>query len=282
VILLVLARRWILTIVAMGLTAATLAVELPPYFGSSPARGPGVALRVISANLREGRADPDDLVRSAREQADVVAFQELTPRVVDRLSTAGLDAIFPYRWLDARGNSQGVGVWSRFPLVATRRIRGYTYAAVSARIRVAGVSIDPAVVVVHLAGPWPYPIDAWRRDLDRLPATLLDVAERSGSGCVIVAGDFNGTIDMRPFRDLLRDGYREAAEQSGAGILPTFPVQSRVPPLIAIDHILTRNCTATSLRTTTIEQSDHRGIVATVMIPQSPASLQVHRPSATI
>ena len=34
---------------------------------------------------------------------------------------------------------------------------------------------------------------------------------------MIVAGDFNSTTDMRPFRALLRNGYRDAAEQSGAG-----------------------------------------------------------------
>jgi endonuclease/exonuclease/phosphatase (EEP) superfamily protein YafD len=273
VLLLTLARRWLLAIVAMGLTGTTFVVQLPLYLGSDAARNPGGGLRVISANLREGRANPNYLVRSAQEQADVIAFQELTPTGVDRLSAAGLDATFPYRWIDARNNSQGVGVWSRFPLEATSRIGGYTSAVVSAQIRIAGMSIAPTVVVVHVAGPWPQSIDDWRRDLDRLPATLAEVAEHTVNGCVIVAGDLNSTTDMHPFRGLLRDGYRDAAEQSGAGIEPTFPANARVPPFIAIDHILTRNCTATSLRAMKIPGSDHRGLVATVMIPRSPASL---------
>ena len=152
---------------------------------------------------------------------------------------------------------------------ATRRIDGYSMAFVSARIRVAGTSIDPSVLVVHLPGPWPQPIDNWRRDIDRLPVTLNEVAEGTGGGAVIVAGDLNSTIDTRPFRALLRNGYRDAAEQSGAGIKPTFPADWRLPPFVAIDHVLTRGCTATSLRTIKIPGSDHRGLVATVMIPPS-------------
>jgi endonuclease/exonuclease/phosphatase (EEP) superfamily protein YafD len=101
---------------------------------------------------------------------------------------------------------------------------------------------------------------------------LIQTAEETGGGCVIVAADLNSTTDMRPFRGLLRDGYQDAAEQSGAGREPTFPADSRLPPLLAIDHILTRNCVATSLHTVKIPGSDHRGLVASVAIPESPAS----------
>jgi endonuclease/exonuclease/phosphatase (EEP) superfamily protein YafD len=211
-------------------------------------------------------------VKSAGDQADVLAVEELTPEEVERLSAAGLDAAFPYRWLDPRASASGVGLWSRFPMRAAKRIGGYTFALVSAQIRVAGLSTDPTVVVAHLPGPWPQPIDGWRRDLDRLSVTLREVAGRSGDGPVIVAGDLNSTTDMRSFRDLLRNGYRDAAEQSGAGIQPTFPADWRLPPFIAIDHILTRHCTATSLRTIKIPGSDHRGLAVKVMIPPSSPS----------
>jgi endonuclease/exonuclease/phosphatase (EEP) superfamily protein YafD len=265
---LALARHWILTIVAFGLTATTLAVQAPLYRGSHSDLTGGVELRVLSANLREGKADPGLLVSSAREQADVLSFQELTPAEVDRLSAAGLDVAFPYRWLDPSERASGVGVWSRFPLHTTKRIGGYVMACVSVQLQVTGVSKDPVIVVVHLPGPWPWPIDDWRRDLRRLPHTLLKEAEAAGSGPVIIAGDLNSTIDMRPFRALLRNGYRDAAEQSGAGIVPTYPADWRLPPFLAIDHILTHSCTATSLRTIMLPGSDHRALVATVQIPR--------------
>jgi len=266
-ILLALTGRWVLAIVAFALTATTLAVQAPLYLRSDRAPTEGVELRVLSANLRVGKADPGRLVSSARE-ADILAFQELTPGAADRLSAAGLDATLPYRWLDARDGALGVGVWSRFPMHTTRRIGGYVMGFVSAQLRVPGVSKDLTVVVVHMPGPWPWPIDDWRRDLHRLPGALLEEAEAAGGGAVVVAGDLNGTIDMRPVRALLRDGYRDAAEQSGAGIVPTFPAAWRLPPFLAIDHILTRSCTATSLRTIRLPGSDHRALVATVRIPR--------------
>jgi endonuclease/exonuclease/phosphatase (EEP) superfamily protein YafD len=262
-------RHWILALAAAGLTVAALGVQLPMYLHSADGRAMGVEVRLMSANLYEGMADPDPLVRSAREQADVVAFQELTQQEADRLSGAGIDATFPYRWLEARDGPDGVGIWSRFPIETPRRIDGYTFAFLTARIRVAGVSTDPTVVVAHVAGPWPQPIDNWRRDINLLPATLSEVGEQAGAGSVIVATDLNSTADMRPFRALLRKGYRDAAEQSGAGIKPTFPADSRLPPLVVIDHILTRNCAATSLRTLKIPGSDHRGLVATLSVPRS-------------
>jgi endonuclease/exonuclease/phosphatase (EEP) superfamily protein YafD len=269
-------RHWILAVAATGLTVAAFAVQLPLYLHSTGGHSTGgrmanVEVRLLSANLYEGMADPDPLVRSAREQADVVAVQELTPQEADRLSRAGLDTAFPYRWLEARDGPGGVGMWSRFPIETPRRIGGYTFAFLTAHIRVAGVSTDPTVVVAHVAGPWPLPIDDWRRDFDRLPVTLSEVGEQAGAGSVIVASDLNSTTDMQPFRALLRNGYRDAAGQAGAGIKPTFPADSRLPPFVVIDHILTRNCAATSLRTLKIPGSDHRGLVATIEIPSSSA-----------
>jgi endonuclease/exonuclease/phosphatase (EEP) superfamily protein YafD len=270
--LLIWGRRWILAIGAVGLTLALFAVQIPLYLGPTANRTASVDVRVMSANIYEGTADADHLVRSAGAQADVVAFQELTPRAVDRLSAAGLDATFPYRYLDARSAAAGVGMWSRYPIQAPRRINGYTMAFLSAQIKVTGVSNNPTVVVAHIPGPWPWPIDDWRRDLDRLPTTLREIAERADRGAVIVAADVNSTTDMRPFRALLHDGYRDAAEQAGAGFKPTFPADTRLPPLLAIDHILTRDCTATSLHTLAIPSSDHRGVVATVTLPPSSAN----------
>src|ERR1700761_9031442 len=108
-------RHWILAIAGVGLTIAMLAVQLPFCRGSDATRSASVGLRVMSAKLRVGDAGPSHLVRSAREQADVIAVQELTPQEADLLSGAGLEAVFPYRWLEVRSGPGGVGMWSRFP-----------------------------------------------------------------------------------------------------------------------------------------------------------------------
>jgi len=262
------ARRWIVAIVAVAVALAMLTTQLPLYLGSTAATA-ATTLRVMSGNLREGQADAASLVRLAEQRADVLAVQELTPQEAGRLSQAGLDAAFPYRLLDARDDAQGAGLWSRLPIADARGIGGFGMPFLRARILIPGTSAGPTVVVVHLPGPWPQPIDDWRADMARLPTLLSTVAAESGDSPVLVAGDFNATWDMQPFRNLLTNGYRDAAEQSRAGIRPTFPADSWLPPVIAIDHIITRNCAATSLRTVDLPGSDHRGIVATITIPKS-------------
>ncbi len=83
-----------------------------------------------------------------------------------------------------------------------------------------------------------------------------------------MAGDFNATIDMKPFRELLSNGYHDSAEQAGAGRQFTYRSNKRYPPLIGIDHILTRNATAVTTEAVTIPDTDHRALLATVMVPK--------------
>ena len=98
-------------------------------------------------------------------------------------------------------------------------------------------------------------------------AQLANFAADAGPGAVIIGGDYNSTPDMRQFRDLLTDGYRDAVEQLGAGFAPTFPSNRWYPPLITIDHILTRNAAASSIRTIEVLGSDHRALLATIEVP---------------
>jgi hypothetical protein len=46
----------------------------------------------MSANLRYGRADAGAVVCMARDHADILAVQELTPEKADLMSAAGVDA----------------------------------------------------------------------------------------------------------------------------------------------------------------------------------------------
>jgi endonuclease/exonuclease/phosphatase (EEP) superfamily protein YafD len=263
-----LARRWALGGMAVVLTAALVAVQGPLFVGAR-AGDDGVALRVMSANLYYGQADAAALVRAASAGADVLAVQELTHEEVERLSAAGLDQAFPHRALDARDVASGVGLWSRYPITTSTRIADFELPMMSARIRVDGVATDPTILVVHMSGPWPQPIDDWVRDMDRMPETMRQTSNSAGTGCVLVAGDFNATFDMRPFRRLLSDGYRDATEQSGAGLQLTYQANTKAPRYMGIDHVLTNRCTATSAETVALPGSDHEGFVAAVDVPRS-------------
>ncbi|HKY16401.1 MAG TPA: endonuclease/exonuclease/phosphatase family protein, partial [Microthrixaceae bacterium] len=82
----------------------------------------------------------------------------------------------------------------------------------------------------------------------------------------LVIGDFNATVDQPTMRELLDDGYVDAAGAVGRGWVMTwrFPF---TPPL-AIDHVLVDEDTAVrSVDVHPIAGSDHRAVVATVRLP---------------
>jgi endonuclease/exonuclease/phosphatase (EEP) superfamily protein YafD len=254
-------RSWTFGFLGAALTIAMVAVQLPWWVGGEAA---AAGLRIMSANLRYGLADPDALVHLANEHADILAVQELTPEEADRLSAAGIDRTFPYRALRAREGPAGVGIWSRYPTQHGAEYDEFWLGLLTARIRIPGADREATVVVTHLSAPWPDPVLGWRGDMSRLAVTLKEIGT-SAPGPVLVAGDLNATPDLLEFRRLLRNGYRDAAEQAGAGLIRTHPADLRViPALFALDHILTRHCEAVSVNTVALPDSDHRALVVTV------------------
>jgi endonuclease/exonuclease/phosphatase (EEP) superfamily protein YafD len=268
VVVLLWGRHSVLAAVAVVLTAALIAVQLPWYIRASPAPD-SVPVRTMTVNMLYGRADAPAVTRVAADSADVVMVQEITPDAVVRLKAAGLDETFPYSAIDARPDAAGTALYSRYPMTDQRNVDGFQVALVTARLHVDGVGLPLSVASVHIDAPWPQPIGKWHSDFARFPTTLAQLADQSGAGATIVAGDFNATIEMKPFRELLTDGYHESAEQAGAGRQFTYPGNKRYPPLIGIDHILTRNATAVTTEPVKIPDTDHRALLATIMVPRS-------------
>ncbi|HEX2283825.1 MAG TPA: endonuclease/exonuclease/phosphatase family protein [Mycobacterium sp.] len=265
-------RRWVMTIIAACLSMVMIGTQLPRYVGPETSATPAATVRVLTANLGMGRADPRAVMALAQQYADVLVVQEMTPEAATGLSTIGLDATFPHRVLDPHELAGGIGVWSRHPIVESGVVSGFTLSTLRTRVRVPGVVTDPTVLAVHLAGPWPQPIGHWHQDIARLPLTLRQLAREAGSGAVIVAGDLNATLDMMPFRRLLSEGYRDAAEQAGAGLTRTYPNRRWRPAVVGIDHVLVHNCVATSAQTVALPGSDHRGLMVSVDVPMDPTA----------
>jgi endonuclease/exonuclease/phosphatase (EEP) superfamily protein YafD len=259
-------RWWVLSGLAGALTLALVLVQLPLYVGEDP--GPDtVRVRVMTINMYLGQADALAIVREAAVDADVLFVQELTPDAVRALAAAGIDNTLPNHALDPRNEAAGVGIYTRYPMTSSDRMTGYEMAMVSARLRIEGTRADTTVAAAHFAAPWPQRVDGWRGDLERFPSTLADFAAQARGSSVVVGGDFNATVDMSPFRGLLTNGYRDATEQAGAGRQFTYPGNRRIPPFMGIDHVLTRNGTAVSAHTVSIAGSDHRALLATVLLP---------------
>ncbi|MEH3132039.1 MAG: endonuclease/exonuclease/phosphatase family protein [Mycolicibacterium neoaurum] len=272
---LLLCRRALLALAASAVLAAALAVQLPWYFGGSAADSTRhLTVRVLSSNLRYGMADPAFFVELARTSADVITVSELTAEAVERFNQAGLRQVFPYSALSPRPRADGIGLWSRYPITVVPSAKYGTNSS-TARLSIPGVQHEPIVSSVHLMSPIAGDENTftdWDRKITAARSEFADYAEAAGPAAVIIAGDFNSTVDMRQFRDLLDVGYQEAVRQTGAGFGPTYSPHPRIPPLITIDHVLTRNSTATSIHTVDVPGSDHRALLATVAVPLDPAT----------
>jgi endonuclease/exonuclease/phosphatase (EEP) superfamily protein YafD len=263
-IVLAVSRTWIAVAVAGVVTVATIAVQLPWY--TRRRVEPGVVVRVVSANLRYGRADPEAVVRMARDHADILAVQELTPEKAELISAAGMDTVLPYQVLRARKGPDGVGIWSRFPMRRGAEYDEFGRGLLTTQVQIPEVAGEATVIAAHMSAPYPDPLTAWRVDLARLDSTLQEIGA-SADGPVMLAADLNATPDNLEFRRLLHGGYRDAAEQAGAGLTRTYKSHVRpLPPVFALDHILTRDCVATSVRTLTVPETDHQALLAEITI----------------
>lgn len=257
-------RRWSAGL-ALLLLAAAVVVEVPHHLGSGRPPQNSIPIRVLTANLYDGTADPESVATAAREHADLLVVQELSPRLAQTLSERYLRSDFPYQVLKPGNYAHGVGIWSRYPIVQSSLITKFVLGALTATVRPPDAP-DVVVATVHVVGPWPQPVEKWREEIAALPETLHRLAAAAGPGAVIVAGDLNATADLKPFRRLLDTGFRDAGAQSG--FTATWPADMAVPPLIRIDHILTYNSTATNAHAVRIAGSDHMALGATVHIPR--------------
>jgi endonuclease/exonuclease/phosphatase (EEP) superfamily protein YafD len=183
-------RNWPMVTVAGVITVTTAVVQLPWHVGTKSDAGPTV--RVVSANLRYGRADAAALVQLGAKHADILAVQELTPEKADLLSAAGIDKTFPYHLLRAREGAAGVGIWSRYPIGYGRDYDEFWLGLITVPVQIPDFEGELTVIAAHRSAPWPDPLEGWRDDLARLNTTLQDIAALA-RGPVILAGDLNAT-----------------------------------------------------------------------------------------
>ncbi|TFD80242.1 endonuclease/exonuclease/phosphatase family protein [Cryobacterium fucosi] len=125
----------------------------------------------------------------------------------------------------------------------------------------------PTIVAVHAVAPINWEMSNWRSDLDWL-------ATQCGGGNLIMAGDFNSTIDHMSGREssgaAVLGTCRDSALATGSAAVGTWPTS--VSPLLGspIDHVLsTPNWQTDSMSVIESEDaagSDHRPIVATLSL----------------
>jgi endonuclease/exonuclease/phosphatase (EEP) superfamily protein YafD len=247
-----------------GVVALALIACLTPRAIGAPSTAAGTPLTVMSVNLWLGTADAPSIVELVRDQrVDVLAVQELTPTAAANLDRAGLSTLLPYREAHPAPRSFGSGLYARYPLTGA----GARIASPGGYRQAYGVVQVQGAAPVRLESVHPVPpIDP--EDADRWAAGLR--AQLPASAGSILAGDFNATLDHAALLDLLGTGYRDAADEVGAGLTPTWPfagLRSLITPRITLDHVLVpAGVSVRTYRAVTIPHTDHRAIVVALTL----------------
>jgi endonuclease/exonuclease/phosphatase family metal-dependent hydrolase len=265
-------RRWAVAALAVVVVLAFAHALLPRALaGPQPTVRDGVTVRVMTANLFEGRGDPQtvlDLVR--RNRIDILALEELPPEEVARLDAAGLRRLLPYRRYDlAGGGASASGLFSRRPI---RTLPAEN--AIGRQGEPRGLIAVPGALPIDLQVIHPTPpIRPEFRELWKyMLGELTGPPGPHGTTLRLLAGDFNATLDHHAFRRLLgKDGYTDAADAVGAGYDTTWPAGRKFPPEITIDHVLVDpRIRVQAVSVHTVPRSDHRAVIATLELPRAP------------
>lgn len=261
--------------VHVGILASRGVENAPPT--ADDVEPPG-AVTILAFNTYVGSTPPADVAAVAiAAAADVVALPETPPDQADALAGLLADAGFPMQvFTNDRGYStvfttsllvsEALGPYEQVP---TREGVGYVRAEPSDAGPTGGSG--PPLIVAHPSAPTPTNMDWWLRELEY----AVDLC-RTTPG-VIVAGDFNATLDHAPMRDL--GGCVDAASapgRSGAGAFGTWPAS--VPAFLGapIDRVLADGAAweVAAVGVVTVGESDHRGFVAR-LVPAASLGSQV-------
>ncbi|MDQ4008045.1 MAG: endonuclease/exonuclease/phosphatase family protein [Actinomycetota bacterium] len=247
-----------LSVLVLGVHAAIWA----PWLTAEQPR-PGRAVTVMTVNLYVGRADAAAVGRIVRAHSvDVLVLSEVRRDARDDLS--GALARLPHA-VPTRPTGGSTVIRSRLPVTPVPDPPEQFSATDSrrnpaGRLRVGGTEIT--LRAVHPSPPTGARIDRWRVTLDALSGWAGQVR-----GPLVVAGDFNSSVDHPAMRALLAAGLRDAHEVAGAGRPPTWPRGRSVPPFVHIDHVLVRGLDVGSAQEVRIPRSDHDAVLVDLVVP---------------
>jgi endonuclease/exonuclease/phosphatase (EEP) superfamily protein YafD len=258
--------RAALTSACLLMLGVHAAIWLPWLTDEEPRAG--TELTVMTVNLYVGRADPKAVVDEVRRRkADILVLTEVSPGSMAELLRLGIDGVLPHALPDqvtARGSTV---IRSRLPLAPLHPEGGgsATLPVWESPVGVlAAEDIGKDVVVrgVHPTHPVGRRVELWHATLDDLTDAIGDTRGR-----MIVAGDFNASVDHPVMRQLMAPGLRDAHEVAGAGRPATWPRERGFAPFVHIDHVLVRGLDVESATEVTIPGSDHEAVVARVVVP---------------
>lgn len=257
-------RRWIpATVAGLGVIAMAGPLIARARPNEQPAVPNAVSVTVMSLSLRHGQALPAEVVGLIRSHSvDVAVLGELTPAALEALDGAGLAEELGHRQAVAAPGSAGLGTFSR---QQSRWDPEITYRPWLPSQVSTGMNRWLRVEALH--GPAPRPRTTrflrTREIVQRLPGPWF------GGKPAIVVGDFNATLDNHVLRTLLGRGYRDAADETGAGLKATWTGLGGIARL-QLDHVFVAPGVAVkSVDVVRVSGTDHRALLARLLVPTS-------------
>jgi endonuclease/exonuclease/phosphatase (EEP) superfamily protein YafD len=233
-----------------------------PWLTAEPPAA-GRRLTLMTVNLFRGRADTEAIARHVRSHGvDVLVLTEMQRSVTSDLRTDGVYRELPYAVPDVPADRATV-IRSRIPLAAASSPSDVP--EMTARNPAATLRLGPTMITlraVHPFPPTPDQVAQWR-------ATLAELAAWSqhARGPLVMAGDFNASVDHPGMRQLLAGGLRDAHEVAGAGRPPTWPNGRAVPAFVQLDHVLVRGVDVGSAQEVPVPGSDHDAVLVELVVP---------------
>lgn len=250
---------------------------------SMPVAEPGIAVRVMTYNIRSGNGNLDSTAAAIRAQSpDVVALQEVDVHWADRSAFAdqvselaaklGMQARFapiyvlPGLTPGAPPREFGVALLSRYPIV---QFRNDSIARLSTQVQSPVPAPAPGLldVVLDVRGR---PVRVFNTHLDyrKDPAVRTTQVQQMIAFIgdldvpTLVFGDLNAAPDAPELQPLLTRLHDAWAGSSSPG--PTYPADV---PRERIDYVLVSpQFTVRSIRVPETQASDHRPVVAELVL----------------
>lgn len=218
----------------------------------------GPSLRILSANLANGRADAQafaDLVE--RVEPDVVTVQELAPAQAEALAR-----VLPFGKLEPALDHNGLGIALRSPGSVRPLPLPYRSAFVAELTGPDEEGIE--VLNVHLAAPHVHPVTQRVRDRRGQLRQILAHLDATPRRRRVLAGDLNSTPLWPAYRRLrarFDDAAVDAARRAGRRPGRTWGPWAGSVRLLRIDHVLVRGLAPLESRVLPLRGSDHSALV---------------------
>lgn len=208
-------------------------------------------------------AQPDASGQERTHQVDVLSLQELTPDAVAALDAAGLAALLPHRVFKPDARAAGTGVASRYPLqVRPSNPDSYHFQPVL------GIEIPRAAEIeltaVHVVAPIGRTRPSeWRSELSAFPAATRGLPPESSPGTSTPPSTTNRCVPCST------PATATPRMPSAGGWRATWPTDTPVAPVVAIDHVLVdAGCAVHSCDVLPMPGSDHRAVIAEIVLPR--------------